>query len=117
MLVRKIPAFAEIAFGLTLLLAACAQPPSSPSSGASNTAASPATPDRTLVVAVRGEPPSLAVKPLFAFTGGLNDPGSIFNATLDFADERAVNQPYLIEALPELHTDTWRVFPDGRMET
>jgi peptide/nickel transport system substrate-binding protein len=57
------------------------------------------------------------MKPLFAFSGGLNDPGRVFNAGLDFVDERAVTRPYLVEALPELNTDSWRVFADGRMET
>jgi len=32
-------------------------------------------------------------------------------------DEREVAHPYLIEAVPQLNTDSWRVFPDGRMET
>lgn len=26
-------------------------------------------------------------------------------------------QPYLVEALPQLNTDSWQVFPDGRMQT
>jgi peptide/nickel transport system substrate-binding protein len=41
----------------------------------------------------------------------------LFNAALFMYDERAVPQPYLAESRPELGTDTWRVFPDGRMET
>lgn len=35
----------------------------------------------------------------------------------DYADERGIAQPQLAEALPRLNSDTWRVFPDGRMET
>ncbi|HZT07913.1 MAG TPA: ABC transporter substrate-binding protein [Chloroflexota bacterium] len=98
-----------------MVLVACAQPaPARPEAGAAGPASKP---QRTLVVAVRGEPPSLAVKPLFAFSGGLNDPGSVFNATLDFPDEQAVTRPYLAESLPQLNTETWRVFPDGAMET
>src|SRR5439155_21660349 len=95
-------------------IAAC-----TPAAPASQTSAQSAltTPQRTLVIAVRGEPPSLASKPLFAFSGGLLDPGTVFNATLDYNDERAVTHPVLPEALPELNTDTWRVLPDGRMET
>ncbi len=64
----------------------------------------------------RGEPPSLAVKPLLA-VGGIGNINPIFNATLDFTDERAVSHPYLAESLPQLNTESWRVFPDGRMET
>jgi peptide/nickel transport system substrate-binding protein len=41
----------------------------------------------------------------------------LFNATLAYDDERGAWHPYLAEALPELNTDSWRVFPDGRMET
>jgi len=36
---------------------------------------------------------------------------------LDFLDEKAVPRPYLAEALPQLNTDTWRVLPEGRMQT
>ena len=32
-------------------------------------------------------------------------------------NERALPVPYLATALPQLETDTWRVLPDGRMET
>jgi len=41
----------------------------------------------------------------------------LFNAGLDLLDDRTVAQPYLAEALPQLNTDSWRVLPDGRMET
>jgi peptide/nickel transport system substrate-binding protein len=64
----------------------------------------------------RAEPPSLAVKPLQQI-GGIGNINPIFNATLDFVDERGTQHAYLAEALPQLNTETWRVFPDGRMET
>jgi peptide/nickel transport system substrate-binding protein len=51
------------------------------------------------------------------FSGSLDAPKRIFNGMLDHVDEKEVAHPYLAEALPELNTDTWRVFPDGRMET
>jgi peptide/nickel transport system substrate-binding protein len=41
----------------------------------------------------------------------------IFNASLFINDDRALPQPYLVESRPELNTESWRVFPDGRMET
>jgi peptide/nickel transport system substrate-binding protein len=47
----------------------------------------------------------------------LYPPLYLFNALLDYQDERGVGKPYLAEALPQLNTDTWQVFPDGRMET
>jgi peptide/nickel transport system substrate-binding protein len=73
-------------------------------------------PQRTLVVIVRGELPSLAARPLLP-VAGLSVPTRIFNATLDHMDEKEVTHPYLAEALPELNTDTWRVLADGGMET
>lgn len=77
----------------------------------------PSAPQRTLVIAVREEPPSIAVKALVDFSGSLRRPNYLFNATLDWRNERGVSQPYLAEALPQLNTSTWQVFPDGRMET
>jgi peptide/nickel transport system substrate-binding protein len=41
----------------------------------------------------------------------------MFNAFLDLYDDQARPVPYLAEALPVLNTDSWTVFPDGRMET
>jgi ABC-type transport system substrate-binding protein len=32
-------------------------------------------------------------------------------------DDRESPTPYLAEALPTANTDTWRILPDGRMET
>jgi peptide/nickel transport system substrate-binding protein len=72
-------------------------------------------PSRTLVVAHRYEPAYLAPKVL-----GSNGPLTttrLFNAALALFDDRGLPRPYLADALPQLHTDTWRVFPDGRMET
>ncbi len=41
----------------------------------------------------------------------------IFNAGLSLVDARGDVRPYVAESLPQLNTDSWRVFPDGRMET
>jgi peptide/nickel transport system substrate-binding protein len=41
----------------------------------------------------------------------------LFNAGLTLVDGKGDTRPYLAGALPELNTDTWRVQPDGRMET
>src|SRR5439155_11969106 len=40
-----------------------------------------------------------------------------FNAELYIVDGRGKPQPYIAEALPELQTDTWKVSPEGQMET
>jgi peptide/nickel transport system substrate-binding protein len=72
---------------------------------------------RALAVAVRYEPVSLASKPLRDTGSGVSSTTRLFNAELDLQDGRAAARPYLAEALPQLNTDSWRVFPDGRMET
>jgi peptide/nickel transport system substrate-binding protein len=70
---------------------------------------------RTLVVAHRYEPGNLAVKVLQS-NGTLNT-ARLFNAALTYVDDQGIPRPYLAEGLPQLNTDSWRVFPDGRMET
>ncbi len=41
----------------------------------------------------------------------------MFNANLDIDDGQEQAHPYLAEALPKVGTDSWQVFPDGRMQT
>jgi peptide/nickel transport system substrate-binding protein len=71
-----------------------------------------------LVIAVRVELNTLAGK-LLAGTGGVGDAHyrRPFNAEFAIIDGRGAVRPYLVEALPQLNTETWRVLPDGRMET
>src|SRR6266508_2374844 len=106
---------------LVLLLGAALLGCSSPAPGSGPQAidggSAAVQPQRTLVIIARGELPSLAAKPFVAFSGSLNPPVRLFNATLDFVDEVEVPQPYLAEALPSLNTDSWQLFPDGRMVT
>lgn len=107
---------------VVLALVACAPgaAPAQPGTGSNaQTGARPesGTRQKELVVVVRGEPPSLAAKPVTAFSGSLQRPRELFNAMLDFRDENEDPHPQLAEALPRLNSDTWRVFPDGRMET
>jgi peptide/nickel transport system substrate-binding protein len=42
---------------------------------------------------------------------------NLFNALLNYVDDRETLHPYLAATLPELNTATWTVAPDGRMET
>jgi len=100
-----------------LALAACGPAAPAPSAREAGGQAAPTAPQRTLVLAIRAEPPNIAAKHIVDFSGSLRRPAHLFNATLEFIDERAIPQAYLAEALPQLNTDTWRVFPDGRMET
>jgi peptide/nickel transport system substrate-binding protein len=115
---RRYVAVLQLATVIALVLAACT-PAGSPSPRAPDGAQRPggSASQRILVVAIRGELPSLAARPLVQFSGALNPPLFLFNAMLDYSDERDVPHPMLAEALPQLNTDTWRVFPDGRMET
>ncbi len=68
---------------------------------------------RTLSVVVRNEP--------FDLTDTASSRNRItvalFVARLAQSDDLDTPQAVLSEAIPELNTDTWRVFPDGRMET
>ncbi len=65
----------------------------------------------------RSEPSTLAGTLLLALGTGANTQRRPFNAGLAMGDANDQAIPYLAEALPQLNTDTWRVFPDGRMET
>ena len=73
-------------------------------------------PSRPLVVLTRGEPIALALRS-FQTVGGGSYPHLVFNATFDDLGANGNRFPALAEALPQLNTDTWRVFPDGSMET
>jgi peptide/nickel transport system substrate-binding protein len=101
---------------LLALLTACT--PSNPGAPRNIEPQTSTPPERTLVVVARVEPTTLGANAL----GGGNPFGSgritaLFNASLDFRDVRGMPVPQLAEALPVLNTDSWRVFPDGRMET
>lgn len=114
--IKFVPAIVLVAL-LHLSLAACAPTPPAGQQPAERAAPAPATPQRRLVILIRAEVPSLAAKPLAPYSGSLSPPIRFFNAMLDFIDEKEASHPYLAEALPQLNTDTWRVFPDGRMES
>src|SRR5207253_1863222 len=105
---------------LAMLLGAvgCAPSNAPADPGQAGAARAPAGgPARTLVAAIRAEPTTIS-------TRGPHDTGiaqrlvkQMFNAELSVLDERAVPRPYLVDTLPRLHTESWKVFPDGRMET
>lgn len=99
------------------LLAACA-PPARPSGTVGQPADGGAVPPptvRNLTVGVRYELPSLSAKALSLVTSVAQK--RLFNAQLTLMDSGGAIRPYLAEALPQVDTDSWRVFPDGRMET
>lgn len=107
---------------LAVTLTACAPATSSPAPGgvAGQSGAAQALEPRstqTLNVSIRVEPDTIAGKPLA--TGGttFTTTRRIFNATIGLFDREGAPRPYLAEQLPQLGTDTWRSYPDGRMET
>jgi peptide/nickel transport system substrate-binding protein len=72
---------------------------------------------RALTFALRVEPIFLTTKALRTAAATISTTTRLFNAGLAYIDDQAQYHPYLAEALPQLNTETWRVFPDGRMET
>lgn len=99
----------------TALLCGCGQ---GPGSGRSEPFPANVDPSRekTLVISVRTEAATVAQKALQT-SGGGTAPAALFNAGLVYVDLQQVPHAYLSESLPQLNTDSWRVFPDGRMET
>ncbi len=86
--------------------------------GTTTTAATPQF-NRTLIIAMRTEPKVLTGTQLNPTHVGASpdSPWQIFHAALTTLDDKQEAQPQLAESLPRLGTDSWRVFPDGRMET
>ena len=74
---------------------------------------------RTLIIASRVEPKTLAGAGLNPTWVGISpDAGwQIFHGGLTRLDEKGAPHAQFAEALPQLGTDTWKVFPDSRMET
>src|SRR5438105_1144412 len=95
------------------LLAACAPRPA-PGGGGEAAVAPPSTP-RSIVMGVRYELISGQSKALNNSSSAIQK--RLFNASLAMMDSKGVIHPYLAETLPQLSTESWQVFPDGRMET
>lgn len=96
---------------ITLLLSACAPLGGASGSGAGDSTVGP--PARTLNVVMRVEPPDIMAGAVDR--SAIHKP--LFTATLGGWDLSAAPYPILAERVPQLDTDSWRVFPDGRMET
>jgi len=71
---------------------------------------------RTLVMSVRSEATTVAARGLIGAAFNVT-PVELFNAGLAVKNQRGVPRPHLVEALPAVGTDSWKVSPDGRMET
>ncbi len=100
------------------LLSACAPTPAAVDRRAqSEDELRTAQASKTLTIIGRNQPVNLAVPGLRATGAGVSGSVGPFNAALDTQDARENNVPQLAEALPQLNTDTWRLLPDGRMQT
>jgi len=97
----------------TLVLAACAPSPRSIDSGTADRPAASAQSNRTLSVVMRVEPPDMLAGAVDR--SAIHKP--LFTAALGGWDRNDQPFPILAQSLPQLNTDTWRVLPDGRMET
>jgi peptide/nickel transport system substrate-binding protein len=107
----------SILAALTLLMAACA-PASAPPASSGGPAAAPAPgAGRTLVLAMRIEPPMLVSRPFTPPGQVIATAHNLVNGTLAKLDEAGFPQPHLAEMLPRLGASSWQVGPDGRMTT
>src|SRR3954452_4248190 len=103
---------------LAVLIAGCtpagpATPPPQPSQPAP--ASTPAA-ERVLTISILKEPDFIAAQAPLPSQNATDFYTRMFNAYLDLYDDQSRPLPYLAEALPQLNTDSWVVFPDGRME-
>lgn len=73
---------------------------------------------KVLVMAARGEPETVAARALTPLTGSQTASiPRLLNAGLMLLDGQELARAYLAQEGPQLQTDSWRVLPDGRMET
>src|SRR6266511_3254713 len=106
---------AAVLIGLALV-AGCA-PAGGPAAGGAPGGGTAPRATRPLTFALRVEPIFLTTKGLRTSAATISTTTRLFNAGLAYLDESSQFHPYVAEELPKLDTDTWRVFPDGRMET
>lgn len=111
---------ARLTFGLVLLgaLVACAPATLAPASQGSQSAAPPAAGAKVLTLAILREPETL-VSPTggASRTGGAHNPRYIAHNRLVAPDAHGVYQPQIAAEKPAIDSGTWRVNPDGTMET
>ncbi|MBM2812482.1 MAG: hypothetical protein HW416_3241 [Chloroflexi bacterium] len=73
--------------------------------------------ERVLTASIETEPNFVAALAPISGLGATDYWQRMFSAFLDLYDGDDRPLPYLAEALPVLNTETWTVFPDGKMET
>lgn len=98
------------------MIASCAPPPRAATPGAPGAAAE-SPPSKTLTSLLKVEPESLAAKPVRSTGTSVAHGIRLFNAGLVLLDGQENPLSDLVDAVPRLNTDSWRLFPDGQMET
>ena len=98
---------------LAVALAACAPTSRSTDPGPGGQTADSVQSNRTLSIVMRVEPPDMLAGAVDR--SAIHKP--LFTAALGGWDRNDQPFPVLAQEVPRLNTDTWRVFPDGRMET
>ena len=106
----------SVLFAAAVLAGCSSRPGNTPTAGGGAGDAAPRA-TRPLTFALRVEPIYLTTKGLRTSAATITTTTRLFNAGLAYVDENSRYYPYLAEALPQLNTDTWQVFPDGRMDT
>ncbi len=105
---------AVIAMALTVAILACSPTGRSNSrSGVPSAGSAEPRAPRTMVIVLRNEPPDL----IDSASSRNSISPALFGAGLLDIDDRDEPYPVLAEAAPQLNSDTWQVFPDGKMET
>ncbi len=110
--------FSVLPWTVALIVASCQPAPQAAPGGQTQDQAQPAVAQtgRTLRLVIRAEPASIAGTILIPTGISTGSQRRIFNAGLLLEDGDGVYQPYLAEAVPQLNTESWRLFPDGKME-
>jgi ABC-type transport system substrate-binding protein len=73
--------------------------------------------EKVISASISYEPEFISTQAPMDIRGATDHFLRMFNAQADYHDDQAHGHPYLVEALPTLNTESWVVFPDGRMET
>jgi len=108
-----------VILALLVALAATACGPAAPNrpegSGGQSSAAAPSAPQKPIVIAFATEPTSM--EPSFGAGTGNRDFSALTSAFLAYLTPEQRPMPFLAEELPTVEKGTWKIFPDGRMET
>lgn len=104
-----------LALGLLIVMGCAAPSPRDGEAAKAGGQEATGSSGRTMTMIIRYEVTDLASK-----IPGSSSPiltKRLVNAELALIDAQGNPRPYLAESLPQLNSESWRVFPDGRMET